>query len=93
VEAYTVIFARKSLAGVKELELLCDRVALMPKSFETSMIAIAKDAWMRYGKTSGHPARLNFGDCFAYALAKHRSDSLLCKGDDFSHTDIRLVDY
>ena len=42
----------------------------------------------RYGRGTGHPARLNMGDCFAYALAKTRNLPLLFKGDDFIHTDI-----
>jgi ribonuclease VapC len=49
----------------------------------------ARDAYRRFGKGSGHPARLNFGDCFAYALAKATGEPLLYKGDDFVHTDIR----
>jgi ribonuclease VapC len=43
---------------------------------------------VRYGKGSGHPAQLNFGDLFAYALAKSRDIPLLFKGNDFAHTDI-----
>ena len=50
---------------------------------------IARQAYRDFGKGSGHPARLNFGDCFAYALAKERGDALLFKGDDFARTDIR----
>jgi ribonuclease VapC len=50
---------------------------------------IAREAYRDYGKASGHPARLNFGDCFAYALARDRGEPLLFKGDDFRHTDIR----
>lgn len=49
---------------------------------------LAADAARRYGKGSGHPARLNFGDCLAYAVAKHRDLPLLFVGDDFRHTDI-----
>lgn len=49
---------------------------------------IARDAYRDFGKGSGHPAKLNFGDCFAYALAKDAGESLLFKGDDFGHTDI-----
>ncbi len=49
--------------------------------------AIARHAFLSYGKGNG-PANLNFGDCFAYALAKARDDTLLFKGDDFIHTDI-----
>jgi ribonuclease VapC len=50
---------------------------------------IAREAYRDFGKGSGHPARLNFGDCFAYALAKERDEPLLYKGDDFVHTDVR----
>lgn len=50
---------------------------------------IARAAYRDFGRGSGHPARLNFGDCFAYALAIDRGEPLLYKGDDFSHTDVR----
>lgn len=49
----------------------------------------ALDAHALYGKGRGHPAQLNMGDCFAYAMAKSRGAALLFKGDDFVHTDIR----
>jgi ribonuclease VapC len=49
---------------------------------------IARDAYRDYGKGSGHKAGLNFGDCFAYALAKDTGEPLLFKGDDFPHTDL-----
>jgi ribonuclease VapC len=49
---------------------------------------IAREAYRDFGKGSGHPAELNFGDCFAYALAKASGEPLLFKGDDFVHTDI-----
>ena len=49
---------------------------------------IARDAYRDFGKGSGHKAGLNFGDCFAYALAKSTGEALLFKGNDFSHTDI-----
>lgn len=50
---------------------------------------IARDAYRDFGKGSGHPARLNFGDCFAYALSADTGEPLLFKGDDFRHTDLR----
>lgn len=50
----------------------------------------ARRAWRRYGK-GRHPAGLNYGDCFSYALAKLTSESLLFKGDDFSQTDIQAA--
>lgn len=52
---------------------------------------IARMAYRDFGRGSGHPARLNFGDCFSYALAKERRAPLLCKGDDFVHTDVQLA--
>jgi ribonuclease VapC len=50
---------------------------------------IAREAYRDFGRGSGHPARLNFGDCFSYALAKDTAEPLLFKGDDFIHTDVR----
>ncbi|MGH8940325.1 MAG: type II toxin-antitoxin system VapC family toxin, partial [Actinomycetes bacterium] len=49
---------------------------------------LARAAYRDFGKGSGHPAGLNCGDCFAYALAKDRDEPLLFKGDDFGHTDV-----
>jgi ribonuclease VapC len=49
---------------------------------------IARDAYRDFGKGSKHPAKLNLGDCFAYALAKLAGEPLLFKGNDFIHTDI-----
>jgi ribonuclease VapC len=50
---------------------------------------IARQAYRDYGKGSGHPAGLNFGDCFTYALAHEKREPVLWKGDDFGHTDLR----
>jgi ribonuclease VapC len=52
---------------------------------------IARDAYRDFGKGSGHPAGLNFGDCFAYALARERRVPLLAAGDDFRHTGIEVL--
>lgn len=52
---------------------------------------IAREAYRRFGRGSGHPARLNLGDCFAYALARDLGEPLLFKGADFALTDIELV--
>ena len=52
---------------------------------------LARQAHKKFGRGSGHPARLNLGDCFAYALAKTRREPLLFKGDDFSKTDIEAA--
>jgi ribonuclease VapC len=55
--------------------------------FTAEHASLARDAWRRYGK-GRHKAGLNLGDCFAYALAKERGQTLLFKGDDFAATDI-----
>lgn len=52
---------------------------------------MARDAYRDFGKGGGHPARLNFGDCFSYALAKALNEPLLFVGNDFLHTDVRCV--
>lgn len=57
---------------------------------EPEQAHLAREAYRRYGK-GNHPARLNLGDCFAYALAKTRREPLLFKGDDFRHTDIEAA--
>ena len=56
-----------------------------------SQARIARDAYRDFGKGSGHRAGLNYGDCFAYALARELGEPLLFKGDDFRHTDIPFI--
>ncbi len=53
--------------------------------------SVARSAYRVFGKGNGHPAKLNFGDCFSYALAKTRNEPLLFKGGDFLHTDLELL--
>lgn len=61
-------------------------IGLVPVS--ARQVAIADEGYRRFGKGSGHAAKLNFGDCFAYALAKELNEPLLFKGEDFIHTDV-----
>ena len=76
-------------AGTNLDRLLADAQAeIIP--FTAEHAALARDAWRRYGK-GRHPAGLNLGDCFAYALAKARNQPLLFKGDDFVHTDVKAA--
>jgi len=58
--------------------------------FTAEHAALARDAWRRFGK-GRHPAGLNLGDCFSYALAKARNEPLLFKGDDFARTDVKAA--
>jgi ribonuclease VapC len=62
-------------------------VQIEPVTAEQAKIAL--QAYRDYGKGSGHPASLNFGDCFSYALARDKREPILYKGDDFVHTDLR----
>jgi ribonuclease VapC len=63
-----------------------DLLAIAPADGDTAL-----EAFARYGKGRNHPAQLNLGDCFAYAMAKNRGVPLLFKGDDFDKTDIADV--
>jgi ribonuclease VapC len=75
------------LAEAAVWEFMADaRIATAPMSEADSGTAL--DACARYGKGRGHPAQLNMGDCFAYAVAKNRGVALLFKGPDFTCTDI-----
>jgi ribonuclease VapC len=69
-----------------DLFLVHAEIVVEPDTIE--QIRIARKAWRRYGKGRGHAARLNFGDCFSYALAKSLGRELLYKGSDFLHTDV-----
>ena len=64
-------------------------IEIVPVSIEQGKLA--REAHKQFGRGSGHPARLNLGDCFAYALAKLRGEPLLFKGDDFGKTDIEAA--
>jgi ribonuclease VapC len=63
------------------------KIVIEPVTAEQARIA--RQAYRDYGKGSGHPANLNFGDCFSYALARDKREPILYKGDDFVHTDLR----
>ena len=82
--------ARDPLVSRRLDELLAEgRFVIEPVS--EAQARIAREAYRDFGKGSGHRAGLNFGDCFAYALARELNEPLLFKGDDFGHTDIPFV--
>jgi ribonuclease VapC len=64
-------------------------IAIEPVTVEQAKIA--RQAYRDYGKGSGHPAGLNFGDCFSYALARAKREPMLWKGEGFAHTDLRAA--
>lgn len=86
-ETMMVVNARLGAIGVQELEQLLRLACIEIIAIDSKMAQVAFDAWLLYGK-GRHPANLNFGDCFAYALAKIRGEALLFKGNDFSKTDL-----
>jgi ribonuclease VapC len=75
--------------GARKFDQLVAGLDLDVVPVDADHVAVARQAYRDFGRGSGHPARLNFGDCFAYALASVTGESLLYKGDDFNHTDVR----
>jgi ribonuclease VapC len=75
-------------ADVAAFKAFCERIDLIVAPVTEEHMHLAHQAWRRYGK-GRNPARLNLGDCFAYALAKALNEPLLFKGGDFSKTDIK----
>lgn len=87
-EAMMVIAVRKGGFGVTALQKLLREAKVRIVPVDECLATEAFDAWLRFGK-GNHPAKLNFGDCFAYALATQCGEPLLFKGDDFSQTDVK----
>ena len=90
LETSIVVEGRGGAAAGHELDTFLERAGIEPAPVTTEQVQVARIAWRRFGK-GHHPARLNLGDCFAYALAKSAGEPLLYKGDDFSRTDIEAA--
>jgi len=88
-ETATVLEARRGEAAGREFDLFVVRANLQIIPVDAEQADLARSAWRRYGK-GRHPAALNFGDCFSYALAKATGEPLLAKGTDFALTDIKV---
>ena len=90
LEASIVVERRGGDTAAHELDTLLEsaEIELVPVTIEH--LEAARRAWRRFGK-GNHPAALNFGDCFAYALAKATGEPLLFKGEDFAQTDIEAA--
>ena len=84
----TMIGARIAADAIALVEDALTQLRIVVEPFDGEQLRIAQRAFVTYGK-GRHPAALNFGDCFAYALAKSRRIPLLYKGDDFARTDVR----
>jgi ribonuclease VapC len=92
LETGIVLEARKGEVAGRELDLFLHHASFEVISVNTEQVEAARQGYRIYGK-GRHPAGLNFGDCFAYALAKVSGEPLLAKGNDFSLTDAKLVDF
>ena len=90
LETY-IVLDRGNLKDSAELVdlLLVERLEVI--TFDHDLALLAREAYRLYGKGTGHPAQLNFGDCFSYALSKRTGYPLLCSGNDFRQTDIRIA--
>lgn len=91
VELAVVIDGPRDPIASGALDDVLDAYHIQIEPLTLAQARIARVAYQRFGKGSGHPARLNMGDCFAYALARDLGEPLLFKGDDFTLTDIELV--
>jgi ribonuclease VapC len=89
LETGIVLEATRGEAAGREFDLFVVRANLEIVPVDGEQVEIARSAWRKYGK-GRHPAALNFGDCFAYALAKSSGEPLLAKGTDFALTDIEV---
>jgi ribonuclease VapC len=89
VEAAVVIDGRRDPIVSRRFDDLLREAEIVVEPVDAEQARLAREAYRDFGRGSGHPARLNFGDCFAYALARSRRETLLFKGNDFIHTDAK----
>jgi|SRR5665213_1733791 len=91
VEAAAVLDGSRDPVASRKFDDFIRAAAFVIEAVDADQARIAREAYCDFGKGSGHPARLNFGDCFAYALAKAKGEPILFKGQDFKHTDLTAV--
>ena len=91
IELGIVVDRQRDPIASRRVDELLGGLAIVIEPVTPSQSRLARDAYRDFGRGSGHRAGLNFGDCFAYALARELDEPLLFKGDDFRHTDIPFV--
>ena len=91
LETAIVVDGRRDAAASRKLDDLILECEVEIVAFTPEHANLARQAYRDYGKGSGHPAKLNFGDCMAYALARSERQPLLYVGNDFAHTDIEAA--
>ncbi|ROP34555.1 type II toxin-antitoxin system VapC family toxin [Pseudokineococcus lusitanus] len=89
VELSVVVDGRRDPVLSRRLDELLDLLGVVVEPLTSKQAALARQAYRDYGKGSGHPAGLNLGDCFTYALAAATGEALLFTGRDFAATDLR----
>jgi ribonuclease VapC len=89
LEAGIVVDGQKDPTKSASLDAFIAELRIDIAPVTEAQARIARQAYRDFGRGSGHPAKLNFGDCFAYALATDTNHPLLFKGEDFSHTGVR----
>ena len=87
----SIVADHRSAGHGERLDRIIEALEIEIVPVSTRQGAVAREAHRRYGRGSGSPARLNFGDCFAYALSVEAGEPLLFTGDDFAHTDVARV--
>lgn len=90
LETAIVLEARRGVVAGREFDLFLHRLNIEIVPVDAAQVVVARAGWRKYGK-GRHPANLNFGDCFAYALTKTSGEPLLAKGDDFPKTDVQCL--
>ncbi len=90
VEAAIVVDRHQDHGAAARFDALVTALRIEVQPVTPEIARLARQAHGRFGR-GHHRAGLNYGDCFSYALARHRREKLLCKGNDFIHTDIELV--
>ncbi len=88
VEAAVVVDSARDPVASRRFDELINASEIEVVPVTAAQAALARQAYRDFGRGSGSPAQLNFGDCFAYALTTEAREPLLFKGDDFGHTDI-----
>lgn len=88
VEVSAIVLRSADGKGIEFLDRFIEQSAIIIQPVTVRQAYIAREAYQKFGKGNKHPAHLNFGDCFSYALAKDMNEPLLYKGNDFIHTDV-----
>jgi ribonuclease VapC len=91
LETAIVLDSRRDSVMSAKLDDVIEEAEIVIEPVTVEQARIARQAYRDFGRGSGHPANLNFGDCFSYALARDKREPMLWKGDDFGHTDLRAA--